>query len=783
MFRRFLSLLVLLALPTSLVNRFVYANPFTSSATTIESKKKKCAPCSAGSQNDASLDPIDKLATLGRRTQVQPFMPVQRSVFEGVPVNFVGTAGGQLSFAVTDLALPGAMPLMFQRVYSSDRQENTGLGVGWTFVFDDRITLDGYQATMQTGDGALISFRRDPEGVRFRLQTDAPLPHQSFELINETTITEQTGALTRTYVRVGDTYRLSRIADASGNAITIGFDARGNISRVQSGGAKLSLNWSNDADARLLSVTNSAGQRVAFKQDGKRLRGVTDPAGAQWTYDYEGARLTRSLDPLGRTMLRVRYDRVGRAIEAGDAAGAYLYDYDSKTATPSRLTTVTDPVGAKTYVEHSERGMVTAITDGESHSVRFEYNEANRPARVSTSFGDEMRLTYDPQNRLLRQWSTDGTDKSYGYDERGRVNSVTEGGVRTDYTLDDNGQITAARGVDSTGAYSASYNSRGQLASIKSDKREVAFEYDGMGNKTAFAYSDIGRFSLERDASSRVIRESFPSGLNIYNEYDARGWLTKQSDNRGRSMRVERDASGAPVAYTRGDGKRLSLDRDETSRVVAMTDFNGLTRRYAYDARGAVTDYTNTRGERYKYEYDKRGLLRSILRADGTGTTIERDERGRVRRLVGALKSATQLKTLAHALMPQDDGSGYTGDILVIDVWGPRWTDYPVNGGLLGGGGMYLPMETTGNEGGSGGETRERCIARHYTACDLQFYACLGIVVSGGVGFFATCTLTTLILGLPACTVITAVIGIVGAAACVLNGVACRMNAPDGCPA
>lgn len=96
---------------------------------------------------------------------------------------------------------------------------------------------------------------------------------------------------------------------------------------------------------------------------------------------------------------------------------------------------------------------------------------------------------------------------------------------------------------------------------------------------------------------------------------------------------------------------------------------------------------------------------------------------------------------------------------------------------------MYLPMETTGNEGGGGSETREQCIARHQRACDLQFYGCLGLVVSGGVYAFATCNLTTLILGLPACTVLTAVVGIVGASACVLNGVGCRINSADGCPA
>lgn len=113
MFRRFLTFLALLALSTSSIDRFAYASAFNPSAAPLKStKKKKCAPCAAPLENDAKSNPLDKLATLGRRTQVQPFMTVQRHVFDGAPVNFVGTASGHLAFAVTDLELSGAMPLM-----------------------------------------------------------------------------------------------------------------------------------------------------------------------------------------------------------------------------------------------------------------------------------------------------------------------------------------------------------------------------------------------------------------------------------------------------------------------------------------------------------------------------------------------------------------------------------------------------------------------------------------------------------------------------------------------
>jgi YD repeat-containing protein len=748
MFRRFLTFLVLLALSNTFINRLTHASVLTSSAVTLKStkeKKKTCAPCAAGMEATGALEQLDKLATLGRRTQVQPLLSSPRSVFEGATVNFVSTATGQLAFAVTDLELAGTMPLLFQRIYSSDRGEDRGLGTGWSFILDDRITVDNHSATMKTGGGTVIYFRREEGSRRFRLQVDAPFPHQSFELVNEGTITEQSAGLTRTYTRLNDAYRLSRVSDTSGNYIAISFDAGDQIARIEnSSGATLTLEWSNGADSQLLSVSDNTGRRTTYRQDAKRLRTVMDPAGSSWTYDYEGARLVRAADPLGRSLLRARYDRAGRVVEAGDAAGAYLYDYDAATTSMSRLTSVTDPAGAKTTLSHSTSGLVTAVTESGGRTLRFKYNAANRPVSMADSLGDEMNLSYDAQHRLLRQWSADGTDKSYGYDESGRLNSVTEGGVRTDYTLDDGGQILAARGSDPTRNYRASYNGRGQMISLKSEKREVSFEYDERGHRTASVYSDAGRFSLERDAAGRVAMERFPSGLSIYNTYDARGVLAKQSDSRGRSMRVERDQSGAPVAYVRADGKSLSLVRDATSRVIAMTDFNGSTRRFAYDARGALTDYTDTKGSRFKYEYDGQGRLLSITKANGTRLNVERDERGRVRRVVAVASAgkANNLRgqRLSHAPAAQvdmDDPTIDWGDPLVIDVWARFWGIYPINGGLVGSdGSMFLTEQSAGNEGSTGGTslTQEQSFECAMAAgvCIIAIYGY--IQAMGGLG-------------------------------------------------
>jgi len=508
MFKRFVVLITMVSISTLFFNSLPRAKAFTPlSAITVpkKAKKSRCAPCSTSARSDNALDQLDSLATLGRRTQSLPFAPLSRSVFEGTTVNMVSTATGHLTFSVTDLSISGILPVKFQRIYASDHSGDVGLGVGWSFTFDDRITVEGDTAILTVGTGSVTAFRRDADSQRFILKTAEPNAHQSFVVTDSDTINEQTGGMTRTYKRLGEAYRLSQIADLNGNKISITFDAHGNITRIgNESGRSLTLEWSDDRAARLLNVSDNTGQRVSFRQDGQRLRAVTDSSGAQLIYDYEdGKLLTRAADAVGRTLLRVRYDKTDRVVESGDAAGTYSYQYDTAPGISHR-TIVTDPVGVKTIYEQTDRGLLASFSDGEGAAARIEYNAANRAVLLSDSNGNQVGFTFDAQNRLLRQSSTDGTDISYAYDEQGRVSSVTDGGDRTDYTHDSRGNVIAAKNSDPARSYSAVLDARGQTLSVKSEKgREVSLEYDAAGNQTAFTFSILGAFKpnvTRRDA-------------------------------------------------------------------------------------------------------------------------------------------------------------------------------------------------------------------------------------------------------------------------------------------
>lgn len=624
MFRRLIATFTLTLITLSMLctSWAVSTDTHITAAKAVSSKNNKsCAPCAAGPQG-SRVNPLDNLATLGRRTQNRPFRPLLRSVFDGAIANFVSTSTGRLAFTVTDLEISGLRPIKFQRVYASDLERDAGLGIGWSFTFDDRIMLDGNAATLTTGEGAVLAFRRDGQSQRFILQVPEPNAHQSFVVADSNIIIEQYAGITRTYRKLGQTYRLSRIADAYGNSITMSFDVRDNLIRiVSSGGGSLILEWSDGKDARLLAVSDNTGRRMSFKQDGQRLRAAVQPGNAQWTYDYQAGKLTRAVDPSGRLLMSVKYDRAGRVTEVGDAAGVQTYEYDAGSVAVSPRTVVTDPMGAKTIVEHAPRGALAAISDDEGRTTRFEYNAANRVVSMVNWQGEETKFTYDAQNRLFRQSSSNGIEQTFIYDEQGQVSSGDPAGYRIE------------RGV------------HGLPTLIRSaDGQEVPFEYDDAGNETAFSSPDLGRLEVERDATGRIITRRFSSGTAQRFEYDSRGKVVKRSDNRGRSITFERDASGALTGLVAASGSWVRATRDEAGRITSLTTSTGKSRRFAYDARGALTGYKDARGKGRSMKYDRRGRLRAIVDDDGTTTEIARDGQGRVRLILVASSNGGRLK-------------------------------------------------------------------------------------------------------------------------------------------
>lgn len=750
------------------------------SPTSVDNKRPRpknidrglCSSCAAKEQGSTLAEKIESLSTIGRRTQIQPLLPVQRSIFAGLPINFVSTATGYLAFAVTDFALSGSMPLIFQRVYSSDGEEDLGLGKGWSFVFDDRITIDGTTATLKSGDGSVISFHADNQSGRFVLSRPEPQLHKSFDLKDDV-ITEQIAGVMRVYKKLGRVYRLTQITDSNGNGILIGFDARANLSRITGDLGTLRLEWSEGKDPRLLAVTDNIGRRVNFKHEANQLRTVTDAGGNRWSYEYTMGQLSGVFDPQGRTLLKARYDQIGRVVESGDGAGTSVYEYNPPSANGSRRTLITDPLGVRTTYEHSEFGAVTGIKDEREQTlVQIDYDAANQPTRFASQ-RESTSLLLDAHNRLVQSSASDGSFKAYTYDKRGRVSSVTENGVRRDFARDARGNIVTVKSNDPSEDYRADYDSRGRVLTFESEGLKTVYRYDRAGNQIEFTSPGLGRFKTDRDLAGRIVKESFPSGLAIRYERNPAGMVVRKSDNQGRSVTFERDSSGGLAGLVTSDNTWVRATRDQTGRIVALNSSDGKWRRFAYSPRGGLTDYSDSAGRHKRFNYDRRGRLGSIVDDDGNKTRIERDEKGDVQRIVstgrdwrydydregrllavkrmtGVLNNTGHLLSIAFdhpialANVPESSPQGTEcmfGSDPSFDAseqgWDNCWDPFGGFGGF-GGGGCDPSIFGSGFDPSLCtsffGETREQCVARESQLCQHTRDSCgLAVVASSAV--------------------------------------------------
>lgn len=771
----FVLVFVLVAITTTPPSGTVFAGHTSDSPPTKLDKKSLCPACTGRSAGQTLADKIDSLATAGRRTQTSPLIPIQASIFDGSAVNFVSTSTGQLAFAINDLTISGSMPTIFQRVYSSMRQIDSGLGTGWSFIFDDRIEIDGNFATMTCGDGHTAVFNSDGTGRNFNLKVPEPGLHQSFQVTDQKTIIERTAGNTRTYVKLGGSYRLSQIVNANGDHIAINFDSRSNLARIAGSGGSLALKWSDKKDARLLSVEDSTGRRVVFEQDGHRLREVIDVANSHWSYDYTDERLVRATDPLGRTLVGARYDKSGRAVEVGDAAGSFKFYYDAGSV--SARSVVTDPLGVRTVFEHNRLGETISVgEEGEPTLLQIDYNSANRPHHLSGPFSGETNFVFDAQNRLVQSASSEGSSEAYTFDDAGQISSFTKDGVQTQYTRDSRGHIKAAKSSEPNLDYRATYNSGGQLESLAStDGKKIAKQYDAAGRTIALTVNERDRFEMEFDKTGRVSLERYPSGMTVRYERDARGSVTRMSDSSGLSASVERQANGSLERVVKTDGSWIRATRDPAGRIVALNSSAGTSRRFAYDLRGGLTDYTDGSGRHQRFNYDRHGRLYSIDDDGGKRTVIDRDRNGRIQGISVVTGGGRKLNydrnglllTAKDSLDAFNSGTGFLATAFSPTVSRPGLTvpapqaidclfgfdpvfDASVHGlggcsdpfGGFGGGffgcdgspGFYDPFaDGFGSSGGGCGlsdrEPYSVCIERQTAICENSFAACESTVI------------------------------------------------------
>ncbi len=235
--------------------------------------------------------------------------------------------GRAFTHPITDLELPGPLPLRFRRVYSSKMAErDVGLGYGWGHTFGWEIEVGRRSVTVWNEQGVAVVFplvRQGDEVIGpwgWLLRRD----HEGFSLDVDDGVWRRFTPADES----GKRYRLAVIEDRNHNRIALTYDQGQLVEVIDSAGRVIRLPPTRDGRIGSIEVKNAVerGQWIAFAtytyDAHGNLASVRDADGFASHYAYDDEhRLTADTDRAGLTF-HFMYDREGRCVESwGDYPG------------------------------------------------------------------------------------------------------------------------------------------------------------------------------------------------------------------------------------------------------------------------------------------------------------------------------------------------------------------------------------------------------------------------------------------------------------------------------
>ncbi|WP_437910566.1 RHS repeat-associated core domain-containing protein [Sorangium sp. So ce327] len=500
----------------------------------------------------------------------------------GDPVDVV--TGRVFTLPTLDLGLPGPLPLVVQRGYSSSaRDRDMGLGFGWSHSLAWEIELSRRAVRITQDDGTVVTAPLLEEGETRPLVGQIVLRRAAwgFALTTEDGLT----LLFNERHQLGSRYRLTALLDRNGNCIELGYDVSG-------------LAWIRDCVQRFVRVRRERSGRIAAFE----VRTTTSPSGwhAFFTYRYdERGDLVEATDAEGHVcryaydeehrlvthayrsglVVQYRYDREGRCIETW---GEYPAQEDPSLAAGVPMF-LADGVTRARGIFHCK---LEFSGDGYSEvadSLRVRRFFGNKHGKVDKStWGAGVLLhEYDSLGNIVAFRDAMGAMTRFERDAAGRVRAVVDPlGRRTQYAFDDRGALTEL---------------------VRADGSVLRYTRDDLGNLLAV--------------------EDRRGAIVMY-DYDERGLVSVATLPNGGVTRFEHDAHGNRTAVVEPNGAKKTIYYDDLGRVVATMDALSAVTRYAYDARG---------------------LLRTVSDPAGGVTTFEFDAEGRLARLVDAARRVGRL--------------------------------------------------------------------------------------------------------------------------------------------
>nr|WP_174490659.1 RHS element core protein [Escherichia coli] len=586
----------------------------------------------------------------------------------GNPVNPV--LGAKVLPGETDLALPGPLPFILSRAYSSYRTRTPApvgvFGPGWKAPFDIRLQIRDEGLILNDNGGRSIHFEplfpgeisysrseslwlarggvaeqhsSQPLSALWQvLPEDVRLSPHVYLATNSLqgpwwilSWPERVPGADEVLPPEPPAYRvLTGVVDGFGRTLTFHRAAEGDVAGAVTGvtdgaGRRFHLALTTQAQRaeafrkqRATSLSSPAGPRSASSS---LVFPDTLPAGTGYGTD-NGIRLEAvwlTHDPAypdeqpTAPLARYTYTAGGELRAVYDRSGTQVrgFTYDAEHA--GRMVAHHYAGRPESCYRYDDTGRVTEQVNPEGLDYRFEYGESR--VIITDSLNRREVLYTEGEGglkRVVKKEHADGSITRSEYDEAGRLKAQTDAaGRRTEYSLHmASGAVTAVTGPDG---------------------RTVRYGYNSQRQVTSVTYPDGLRSSREYDEKGRLTAETSRSGETTRYSYDdpASELPTGIQDATGSTKQMAWSRYGQLLAFTDCSGYTTRYEYDRYGQQIAVHREEGISTYSSYNPRGQLVSQKDAQGREIRYEYSAAGDLTATISPDGKRSTIAYDKRGR----------------------------------------------------------------------------------------------------------------------------------------------------------
>ena len=404
------------------------------------------------------------------------------------------------------------------------------------------------------------------------------------------------------YDKVG---RLAKERNRSDTEKSYEYDAAGRITKVLCGGEVVE-SYSYGPNNRTVTVKDGNGHDYLYNYDGfGRLVNERNRAGLEqnYYYDEEGQlktqinfdnstttinyspnRTIRTVNYSDGSQNRFVYDAIGNIIEAENAYGKTIYQYDQGGQLIYQKDVTT---GEEIYFEYDDAGNRIRLYST-NRETKYTYGKNNE---VKEIFDNKQRisikLSYDKNGREVLRKFGNGTEEATLYDKAGRVTVKMQKSERGEllwgegYTYGSDGKRTAT--VDNSGRVTLyEYNNKGQLETVY--------------------------YPYTKDLSDKLKEEAEENGLNTVTDVGENKYLTSSLKS---ELVVLMNAMQYGLSYNLTNlhvfiRENYTYDKNG-NRKTKTTPYGTID--YTYDKENCLLS-SGSRGQQYvNYTYDKMGNL------------------------------------------------------------------------------------------------------------------------------------------------------------------------------